>query len=40
MATTAVSAALVVIGNLLAEALTLWADPRLRASHPASNSSG
>jgi len=30
MAATAVSAALVVAGNLLAEALTAWADPRLR----------
>ncbi len=32
MAATAVSAALVVIGNLLAEALTAWADPRLRGA--------
>jgi peptide/nickel transport system permease protein len=32
MAATAVSAALVVAGNLLAEALAAWADPRLR--HP------
>ncbi|MDQ3224982.1 MAG: ABC transporter permease [Gemmatimonadota bacterium] len=31
MAATAVSATLVVLGNLLAEALTAWADPRLRA---------
>ena len=31
MAATAVSATLVVAGNLLAEALTAWADPRLRA---------
>lgn len=30
MAATAVSAALVVAGNLLAEALTMWADPRAR----------
>ena len=30
MATTAVFAALVVIGNLLADALVAWADPRLR----------
>jgi peptide/nickel transport system permease protein len=30
MAATAVSATLVVVGNLLAEALTAWADPRLR----------
>jgi peptide/nickel transport system permease protein len=30
MAATAVSATLVVIGNLLAEALAAWADPRLR----------
>ena len=30
MAATAVSATLVVLGNLLAEALTVWADPRLR----------
>jgi peptide/nickel transport system permease protein len=30
MAATAVSATLVVLGNLLAEALTAWADPRLR----------
>jgi ABC-type dipeptide/oligopeptide/nickel transport system permease component len=32
MAATAVSATLVVIGNLLAEALTAWADPRLRTT--------
>jgi peptide/nickel transport system permease protein len=32
MAATAVSAVLVVLGNLLAEALTAWADPRLRTS--------
>lgn len=31
MAATAVSATLVVLGNLLAEALAAWADPRLRA---------
>jgi peptide/nickel transport system permease protein len=31
MAATAVSAVLVVLGNLLAEALAAWADPRLRA---------
>jgi ABC-type dipeptide/oligopeptide/nickel transport system permease component len=30
MAATAVSATLVIIGNLLAEALAAWADPRLR----------
>jgi len=30
MAATAVSAALVVLGNLAAEALTAWVDPRLR----------
>ena len=30
MAATAVSAALVVAGNLLAEGLAAWADPRLR----------
>jgi peptide/nickel transport system permease protein len=35
MAATAVSATLVVIGNLAAEALTAWADPRLRSDHPA-----
>ena len=35
MAATAVSAALVVIGNLIAEALTAWADPRLRTPRPA-----
>ncbi|HET9463895.1 MAG TPA: ABC transporter permease [Gemmatimonadales bacterium] len=35
MAATAVSATLVVLGNILAEALTAWADPRLRASQPA-----
>jgi peptide/nickel transport system permease protein len=35
MATTAVSATLVVVGNVLAEALTAWADPRLRRSQPA-----
>src|SRR3954470_11949386 len=33
MATTAVSALLVVLGNLLAELLAAWADPRLRADH-------
>jgi peptide/nickel transport system permease protein len=32
MAATAVSAALVVLGNLLAELLAVWADPRLRVS--------
>ena len=32
MAATAVSATLVVMGNLLAEGLTAWADPRLRQS--------
>jgi len=32
MAATTVSAALVVAGNLLSEALTAWADPRLRAA--------
>jgi peptide/nickel transport system permease protein len=32
MAATAVSATLVVLGNLLAEGLTAWADPRLRQS--------
>jgi peptide/nickel transport system permease protein len=35
MAATAVSALLVVVGNLLAEALTTWADPRLRTPVPA-----
>lgn len=35
MAATAVSATLVVIGNLIAEALAAWADPRLRNSRPA-----
>jgi peptide/nickel transport system permease protein len=30
MAATAVSAVLVVLGSLLAEGLTAWADPRLR----------
>jgi peptide/nickel transport system permease protein len=34
MAATAVSATLVVIGNLLAEALSAWADPRLRNPQP------
>jgi peptide/nickel transport system permease protein len=38
MAATAVSATLVVIGNLLAEALTTWADPRLRISSAPSGS--
>ncbi|HYF38675.1 MAG TPA: ABC transporter permease [Gemmatimonadales bacterium] len=33
MAATAVSAALVVTGNLIAEALAAWADPRLRTPH-------
>jgi peptide/nickel transport system permease protein len=32
MAATAVSATLVVVGNLVAEALTAWADPRLRTT--------
>jgi peptide/nickel transport system permease protein len=36
MAATAVSATLVVLGNLLAEGLTAWADPRLRQSQAAS----
>ena len=31
MAATAVSATLVVLGNLLAEGLAAWADPRLRS---------
>jgi peptide/nickel transport system permease protein len=35
MAATAVSAALVVLGNLVAEALAAWADPRLRSTHAA-----
>jgi peptide/nickel transport system permease protein len=35
MAATAVSAMLVVLGNILAEALAAWADPRLRAPQPA-----
>ena len=34
MAATAVSATLVVVGNLLAEALAAWADPRLRTGQP------
>jgi peptide/nickel transport system permease protein len=34
MAATAVSAVLVVLGNLLAEMLTAWADPRLREPQP------
>jgi peptide/nickel transport system permease protein len=38
MAATAVSATLVVIGNLLAEALAAWADPRLRSAQPAGSS--
>jgi peptide/nickel transport system permease protein len=33
MAATAVSAALVVAGNLLAELLTAWVDPRVRTAH-------
>jgi peptide/nickel transport system permease protein len=33
LAATAVSAALVVVGNLLAEALMAWADPRVRSAH-------
>jgi peptide/nickel transport system permease protein len=33
LAAVAVSAGLVVVGNLLAEALVAWADPRTRASH-------
>ncbi len=33
MAATAVSAALVVVGNLLAELLTAWVDPRIRTAH-------
>jgi peptide/nickel transport system permease protein len=35
MAATAVSAALVVAGNLLAESLAAWVDPRVRTSSPA-----
>jgi peptide/nickel transport system permease protein len=35
MAATAVSAVLVVLGNLLAELLAAWADPRLRTAEPA-----
>jgi peptide/nickel transport system permease protein len=35
MAATAVSAALVVAGNLLAEMLAAWVDPRVRTSSPA-----
>jgi peptide/nickel transport system permease protein len=34
MAATAVSATLVIIGNLLAEAVATWADPRLRTDQP------
>jgi peptide/nickel transport system permease protein len=34
MAATAVSATLVVLGNLLAESLAAWADPRLRSARP------
>ncbi|HJR16327.1 MAG TPA: ABC transporter permease [Gemmatimonadales bacterium] len=34
MAATAVSAMLVVLGNLLADALTAWADPRVRIAEP------
>ena len=34
MAATAVSAILVVVGSLLAEALAAWADPRLRMAQP------
>jgi peptide/nickel transport system permease protein len=34
MAATAVSATLVVVGNLLAEGLAAWADPRLRTTQP------
>lgn len=34
MAATAVSAILVIAGNLLAEALAAWADPRLRTARP------
>jgi peptide/nickel transport system permease protein len=37
MAATAVSATLVVAGNLLAEALTAWADPRLRVTEPSAD---
>jgi peptide/nickel transport system permease protein len=33
LAAVAVSAGLVVVGNLLAEALVAWADPRTRTSH-------
>ena len=35
MAATAVSATLVVLGNLLAEGLAAWADPRMRAASSA-----
>ncbi|HZB27346.1 MAG TPA: ABC transporter permease [Gemmatimonadales bacterium] len=38
MAATAVSASLVVVGNLAAEALTAWADPRLRSERQAGGS--
>jgi|SRR5690349_12573107 peptide/nickel transport system permease protein len=38
MAATAVSAALVVAGNLLAELLAAWADPRLRTAQPGGSS--
>lgn len=40
MAATAVSAVLVVAGNLLAEALTSWADPRMRAGSGAAGGRG
>lgn len=33
LAAVAVSAVLVVVGNMLAEALVAWADPRIRSSH-------
>jgi peptide/nickel transport system permease protein len=39
MAATAVSATLVVVGNLLAEALATWADPRLRTTPTTAGSS-
>jgi peptide/nickel transport system permease protein len=39
MAATAVSAALVIVGNLIAEALTAWVDPRIRTgSHSGASS--
>jgi peptide/nickel transport system permease protein len=40
MAATVVSAVLVVLGNLAADALATWVDPRLRPGHVAGGAGG